>query len=61
MKPSYEKIHYGLRPAKNIERKMMCECFWRLSAFHPVHNYRYIGFGSVYFSDFLLFHKVLGI
>ncbi len=59
--PSYERIHYGLRPAKHIERKMLVEAFQRLHVFRAVDSYRYIGFGSIYFSDFLLVHKALGI
>jgi hypothetical protein len=61
MAGSYEKINYSLRPAKSIERKMLCDAFRRLSAFGKVENYQYIGFGSTYFSDFSLFHKALGI
>lgn len=61
MPPSYERIHYGLRPAKNVERKMLVEALRKLSAFAAVDSYRYIGFGSTYFSDFILFHKALGI
>lgn len=57
---SYRKINYSLRPAKHIERKMLCETFRRLAEFAKVESYRYIGFGSIYFSDFLLFHKTLG-
>jgi len=59
--PSYERIHYGLRPAKNVQRKMLVEAFRRLSEFGAIDSYRYIGFGSTYFSDFSLFHKSLGI
>jgi hypothetical protein len=58
---SYERIHYGLRPAKNVQRKMLVETFRRLSHFASVDSYRYVGFGSTYFSDFTLFHKSLGI
>jgi hypothetical protein len=58
---SYERIHYGLRPAKNVQRKMLVEAFRRLSGFGAVDSYRYIGFGSTYFSDFSLFHRALGI
>lgn len=58
---SYEKINYSLRPAKSVERKMLCEMFQTLPAFYPLKEYRYIGFGSTYFSDFSLFHKSLGI
>jgi len=61
MKPSYKKINYALRPAKCIERKMLCEAFRCLSDFRYVESYRYIGFGSVYFSDFTLFHKELNL
>ena len=60
-KTSYEKINYALRPAKNIERKMFCEAFQRLTPFDKVENYKYIGFGSTFFSDFALFHKKLNI
>ncbi|MFC1976363.1 O-methyltransferase [Chloroflexota bacterium] len=60
MKGSYERINYSLRPAKSIERKMLCDAFRRLSEFGSVESYRYVGFGSPYFSDFYLFHKQLG-
>lgn len=61
MQPSYTEIDYRLRPAKNIERKMMCEAFRRLLAFDDLDCYRYIGLGSLYFADFVLFHRSLGI
>lgn len=61
MSGSYEKINYSIRPAKCIERKMLCEAFLRLSIFGKIENYRYIGFGSTFFSDFALFHKFLNI
>lgn len=40
---------------------MICDALKRLSEFHSLDNYRYIGFGAIYFTDFLLFHKELGI
>jgi len=58
---SYEKINYTLRPAKAAERKMLCETFSKLSFFNKIEKYRYIGFGSPFFSDFSLFHRGLGI
>jgi len=58
---SHRKLHYGLRPAKNIERKMICETLQRLANFESLHNYQYVGFGSRYFTDFTLIHKSLGI
>ena len=59
MAGSYEDINYSLRPAKQIERKMICEAISRLGEFGTIETYRYVGFGSIYFSDFSLFHKKL--
>lgn len=58
---SYREINYAIRPAKNIERKMLSESFRRLVFLDQLSNYRYIGFGSTYFSDFELFHKDLNL
>ena len=56
-----EIMNYLFRPAKNIERKMLCEALSRLSFILDLKHYQYVGFGSVYFADFTLFHKQLGI
>jgi len=61
MAGSYSKINYRLRPAKGIERKMICDSLRCLSPFGELTTYRYVGFGSTYFSDFILFHKSLHI
>jgi hypothetical protein len=61
MPASYRRLNYALRPGKAIERKMLCEGFRRLHPFDRVENYRYVGFGSIYFSDFDLFHRSLGL
>ena len=61
MAGTYRTINYSLRPAKAIERKMLCEAFRRIHQFGRVEDYRYVGFGSIYFSDFSLFHRALGI
>ncbi|RLA84702.1 MAG: hypothetical protein DRG78_00660 [Epsilonproteobacteria bacterium] len=58
---SFEKINYSLRPAKSIERKMILQFCMRLLPFTFVDRYHYIGFGSIYYSDFILFHKNLNI
>jgi hypothetical protein len=58
---SFEKFNYALRPAKNVERKMFCEAFARLSRIEPLPSFQYIGFGAVGFHDFCLFHERLGI
>lgn len=61
MVDSFRRIDYSLRPAKHAERRMLCDVFRRLSHFQPVETYRYVGFGSVWFSDFVLFHRALGV
>jgi hypothetical protein len=60
MPGSYKDVDYTLRPAKSVERKMLCEAFRRLSHFAPPATYQYIGFPSPFYSDFLLFHRALG-
>ncbi len=58
---SGDVINYSIRPAKTVERKIIRDIFSKLSSFNPLTNYKYIGFGSKYFSDFKLFHKDLHI
>ncbi|MCA8830509.1 O-methyltransferase [Hymenobacter pini] len=58
---NHEAVNYRLRPAKGAERKMLCEIMARLSVFGRLEEYLYIGFGSIYFTDYLLFHRILGI
>ncbi|WP_147298388.1 O-methyltransferase [Cupriavidus taiwanensis] len=60
MANSYRKIDYRLRPAKAVERRLMVEYLLRLHAFQPLDQYQYVGMGSVYFSDFSLFHSTCG-
>lgn len=53
---------YNTRPAKHIERRLFIETLHHLSNVgYPIHEYHYIGFGSHYFVDFLMFHKYLYI
>ncbi|WP_414551918.1 O-methyltransferase [Anabaena sp. CCY 0017] len=61
MAGSYSRINYSLRPAKAVERKIICDSLRCLSPFGELTTYRYVGFGSTYFSDFILFHKSLHI
>lgn len=58
---SGRKINYAVRPAKNVERKMMRDIFLRMRTFNNLKNFTYVGFGSRYFTDFSLFHKFLHI
>jgi hypothetical protein len=59
-KPSFTKVHYLLRPAKNIQRKMLGETLQFLAHIRPLADFQYVGFGSIYFGDFVLFHRSLG-
>jgi len=61
MSKNSRQINYTLRIAKAVERKMFCSTFQKLSVFHPLEDYRYIGFGALYFADFYLIHRQLGI
>ena len=61
MNKSYEKINYFLRPKKQIERKLIIETFQKISNVVEISKYHYFGFGSIYFADFILFHKLLNI
>ncbi|MBI2058411.1 MAG: hypothetical protein HYT87_01435 [Nitrospirae bacterium] len=61
MSDSFRIINYALRPGKAIERRMLCAAFERLHPFQRIQEYRYVGFGSIYFSDFQLLHRELGI
>jgi hypothetical protein len=58
---TFESLNYGLRPAKNVERKMLCEAMARLSRIASLRSYRYVGFGATGFHDFVLIHQRLGI
>lgn len=60
MAPSYRSIDYRIRPSKHVERVMLCEAFRRLR-FHVLEDYQYVGLGSVFFADFRMVHRSLGI
>lgn len=60
MPGSYEKVDYTIRPSKQVERKLFIETFNRLRQVgYQLSSYSYVGFGSVYYVDFVLFHKYL--
>ncbi len=61
MRGSFDRVDYSLRPAKHAERRMLAEIFRRLRPFRPPEDYTYIGLGSIWFADFILFHRLLGV
>lgn len=59
---SYLKVPYDLRPAKQVERRMMFDALQILSrSGFDIGEYQYTGFGSIFFVDFVLFHRYLGV
>jgi hypothetical protein len=59
---SYLKVSYDVRMAKQIERRMIVDLLLRLrTAGFDITNYQYTGMGSIYFVDFILFHRFAGI
>lgn len=56
------KNNYSLRLNKDIERKLIAQNILELKKYWYIfHDYLYVGFWSIYFMDFKLFHKLLGI
>lgn len=56
------RVQYDLRPAKQVERRMIVDALQRLGdAGFPVTDYQYTGFGAIYFTDFIMLHKLLGM
>ena len=62
-KPSFLKIHYMLRPRKQVERKIVIELLQELQTALKIDisKYQYLGLGSIYYYDFILFNKYLNI
>lgn len=61
MPGSDQKINYQVRPAKSIERKMLCDLIREIQLVRADGEMRYIGLGAKYFTDFLLLHNEFGI
>jgi hypothetical protein len=59
--PVPERFNYALRPAKTMQRKMLCVALSRLARIAPLLQYRYVGLGGLTFRDFAIFHQRLGI
>jgi hypothetical protein len=59
---SYLSVHYELRSAKQVERRMLIDALHTLGEDgFRISDYQYTGMGSIYFVDFVLFHKLLNI
>mgnify|MGYP001561779694 FL=1 len=60
-KSSFERINYYLRPNKQVERKLMIEMLQQIRRELDISSYCYLGMGSIYYYDYILFHKMLSI
>lgn len=58
---SFDSINYSLRPSKCVQRGIIFECISALSDAMDLQKVLYIGFGSIWFTDFVMAHKILGI
>ncbi|WP_103256926.1 O-methyltransferase [Tabrizicola aquatica] len=58
---SFDSINYSLRPSKSVQRGLVFDGLRKLSNALDLSNAVYIGFGSIWFTDFVLAHKTLNI
>jgi hypothetical protein len=61
MMSSFDLINYSLRPSKNIERQLVFEGVRILQQYMTLEHLVYVGFGSIWFTDFVLAHKQLAV
>ena len=54
-------VNYSLRPSKSIQRQLAFTGIRALRECLEVSNSIYIGFGSIWFADFVLAHNILNI
>jgi hypothetical protein len=58
---SFDVINYGLRPSKSIQRQIVFDGIRRLQMDLNLEKLVYVGFGSIWFTDFVMAHKLLHI
>lgn len=59
--PSFDAVNYSLRPSKGIQRQIIFDGIQKLQQCLNLEKLAYVGFGSIWFTDFVLAHKLLGI
>lgn len=59
--PSFDVVNYSLRPNKSIQRSIVFEGLRQLGGVLDHQHLLYIGFGSIWFTDFQIAHKELRI
>ena len=58
---SFEAVNYGLRPSKSIQRQLAFEGIRILQNQLGLQEMVYVGLGSIWFTDFVMAHKLLDI
>lgn len=58
---SLNVVNYSLRPNKSIQRSLVFEGINQLKSSTVLEEMIYVGFGSLWFADFIIAHKILGI
>jgi len=58
---SFDSINYSLRPSKSIQRQLVFDGVRMLQVHLDLEALVYIGFGSIWFSDFVMAHKILAV
>jgi len=59
--PSFDAVNYAIRPNKAVERSIVFSGLVELSRIVDLNAHQYVGLGSLWFVDFLMAHKALGI
>src|SRR5438128_622831 len=59
--PSFDAINYSLRASKSIQRQLVFEGVRMLQRELHLERLAYVGLGSIWFTDFTMAHKLLGI
>ena len=59
--PSFDIINYSLRPSKVIQRQIIFGGLRTLKSCLGLDQIVYIGFGSIWFTDFIMAHKLLDV
>jgi len=58
---SFDAVNYLIRPNKSVERKLIFDTFAQLKKNFDISSYTYIGMGSMWFIDFVMAHRNIGI
>lgn len=58
---SFDAINYSLRPSKSIQRQVVFDGVKLLQLQLDLDNMMYVGFGSIWFTDFVTAHRALGV